>query len=131
MSGFLQGLGAVIIGVLLVLILGKQNGETAALVTIGICILVGLLALEFFSPVIRFLQKLGDLSQISNSVLSILFKTVGIGLLAELGSQICTDAGNASLGKSLQWLAGGCVLWLSLPLLESLLEMIRQLLGEI
>lgn len=131
MNGFLQGFGAVIIGVLLVLILGKQNSETATLLTIGICVLVGMLSIEFFAPVVRFLQTLGNLSDANDNVLSILLKTVGIGLLAELGCQICTDAGNASLGKSLQWLASGCVLWLSLPLLESLLEIIRQLLGEI
>lgn len=131
MSGFIQGFGAVIIGVFLALILGKQSSESAMLVSIGVCVFVGFLAFEFLSPVISFLQKLGELSGLDDDILSILFKTVGIGLLAELGSHICTDAGNASLGRSLQLLAAGGILWVSIPLLESLLDMIRLLLGEL
>ena len=127
----MQGLGAVLIGVFLSLILGKQSSGAAMLVTVATCILVGILFLGFFSPVLEFLRKLASVSQLDGHVVSVLFKTVGIGLLAEIGSNICIDAGNASLGKALQLLCAGAVLWLSIPLFNILLDMIRQLLGEL
>lgn len=127
----MQGLGAVLIGVFLSLILGKQNSGAAMLVTVATCVLVGVLFLGFFSPVLEFLRKLASVSQLDGHVVSVLFKTVGIGLLAEIGSNICIDAGNASLGKALQLLCAGAVLWLSIPLFNILLDMIRQLLGEL
>ena len=131
MDRLLQGFGAVFIGVFLSLILGKQNSGSAMLVTVAVCIFVGMAFLGFLSPVLDFLRKLAMLSQLDGSILSVLLKTVGIGLLAEIGSNICADAGNASLGKALQLLSAGAVLWLSIPLLDTLLEMIRQLLGEL
>lgn len=127
----MQGLGAVLIGVFLSLILGKQSSGAAMLVTVATCVLVGILFLGFFSPVLEFLRKLASVSQLDGHVVSVLFKTVGIGLLAEIGSNICIDAGNASLGKALQLLCAGAVLWLSIPLFNILLDMIRQLLGEL
>jgi stage III sporulation protein AD len=127
----MQGLGAVLIGVFLSLILGKQNSGAAMLVTVATCVLVGILFLGFFSPVLEFLRKLASVSQLDGNVVSVLFKTVGIGLLAEIGSNICMDAGNASLGKALQLLCARAVLWLSIPLFNILLDMIRQLLGEL
>jgi hypothetical protein len=58
-------------------------------------------------------------------------KYVGIVLLAEIIGHICTDAGNAALGKTVQLLATTAVLWLSLPLFSKLMELIEQALVNI
>ena len=64
-------------------------------------------------------------------MLEILFKCVGIGLLAEISVLVCNDMGNASMGKTLQILATVVILWLSLPMLNSLLELMGRILGEL
>jgi stage III sporulation protein AD len=61
--------------------------------------------------------------------LGIMLKAVGIGLVVEMGALICTDAGNAALGKTLQLLGAAAVLWLSIPLADSLMELLEQILG--
>jgi stage III sporulation protein AD len=55
-------------------------------------------------------------------------RTVGIGMLAEFTSLLCADAGNNALGKSIQILAGGLILMISLPIMTQLLDMIEQIL---
>lgn len=44
---------------------------------------------------------------------------------------VCTDAGNASLGKAVQLLGTAVILWLSLPLFKALVELLQSILGEV
>ena len=48
-----------------------------------------------------------------------------------LSATVCTDAGNASLGKMLQILGGAAVLSLSVPMFRALMTMIREMIGEL
>ena len=48
-----------------------------------------------------------------------------------MGSLICSDAGNSALGKTLQILGAVAVLWLSIPLINSLIALLEQILGDI
>ena len=43
----------------------------------------------------------------------------------------CTDAGNGALGKALQLLTGAVILWLSIPLIQALIELLSEMLGEV
>ena len=56
---------------------------------------------------------------------------VGVGLISELVAGLCQDAGNGSLGKQVQLLGTAVILRLSLPLLETLLDLMERLLGEL
>ena len=71
------------------------------------------------------------MGQLESDTLTILLKAVGIGLVTEVTCLICTDAGNAALGKTLQFLSCAVILWLSIPLLNELLELIDNILGAI
>ena len=71
------------------------------------------------------MNRLSDLGQINDQMLRIIFKTVGVALLAEISELICVDAGNATLGKSLQVLSTAVILWLSVPLLNELIDLIE------
>ena len=76
-----------------------------------------------------FLRQLESLGNLNSQMVQILFKVVGIGLVSEIAAMICSDAGNASLGKSLQILGSAVILWLSIPVFQTLLELIRQIIG--
>lgn len=117
--------------VILGLALGSQKKETGLLLTIAACCMVASITLSYLRPVIDFVRQLQDMGQLDNEMLSILLKAVGIGLIGELASLICSDAGNGALGKTLQLLTSSVILWLSLPLLTGLLELIQEILGEI
>ena len=64
-------------------------------------------------------------------VLEILLKIVGIGLVSEIAEMICKDSGNASLARGMELLGSAVILSLSLPILETFLDLIQRILGEI
>lgn len=131
MDVFLQATAAVLLAVVLCLVLNRQDKELSVLLTIGVCCMVLLLALRYVQPVVDFFHQLKDMGQLNSDFLEILMKVVGIGFLSEIACLVCTDAGNASLGKTLQMMATFVILWLSIPLLGGLMDLIQNILGEI
>lgn len=131
METFLKAAAGVLITVILSLALMKREKDIGMLLTIAGCCMVVVAAVTYLQPVIDFFRELQRLGQLDSGLLGILLKAVGIGLLAEITGLICADAGNAALGKALQVLASAVVLWLSIPLLQSLMELVQEILGEV
>jgi stage III sporulation protein AD len=131
MGIFFQATAAVLLTVILYLTLNGQNKELALLLTLAVCCLVIIVAGRFIQPVVVFLEELQKAGQLDNSYLSVLLKVVGIAFLTEVASLVCTDAGNGTLGKTLQMLGTCVILWLSIPLLDALLALIQDILGEV
>ena len=131
MDMFLQATAAVLLAVILFLILGKHNKELALLLTIAVCCMVAVIAGRFMKPVVEFLERLQEVGQLDSEYLTVLLKVVGIGFLTEVAALVCADAGNGTLGKTLQMLLSCVILWLSIPLLNGLLELIQSILGGV
>ncbi|MBE6975745.1 MAG: hypothetical protein E7439_00900 [Ruminococcaceae bacterium] len=131
MDGFLQIAAAVLVAVVLSVVLSKQAKDMSILLTIAVCCLVLMAAASYLQPVLTLIDKLQKLGQLDSQMSQILLKSVGIGLITEIAVLICNDSGNAAMGKALQITATMVVLWLSLPLMESLLELIQRIMGEL
>ncbi len=131
MNVFLKAIGGVLITTVFCLILERQGKDIALLLAVAVCGMVITAAVTYLRPVIDFVHKLERVGQLDGEMLQVLLKTVGIGLLTEITSLICADAGNKSLGKALQVLSAGVMLWISLPLLNQLLELIENILGAV
>ena len=131
MELFWKGIAAALIGAILALVLSKQEKDLSLLLTMAGCTLILMLVLGFLEPVLEFLRELQELGDLNADMLVLLLKAVGIGMIAEIAGLICTDAGNASLGKTVQFLGTSAVLWLSLPVLRMLLDLVKSILGGI
>ncbi len=129
MTEYLRWTAVTLIGLILALVLGKQSKEMGLLLTLAVCVLVSIAALGFLEPVAELLRELRDLGELDGQALSILIKCAGIGVLSELASILCADAGEGAMGKALALLSSGAMLWLSLPLLRQLLDMIGEVLA--
>ena len=121
---------ALIVSVLYQAVSGRNKEFAILLVVLG-CVGVLVTAILYMEPIFAFFQKLQVLGNVNSQMFEILLKSMGIGLLAEISTLICNDLGNASMGKALQMLATVVILWLSLPMLNSLLEMISGIIGEV
>ncbi len=128
---FIQGCGAVFLAVILIQTQGKSGKEFGSLIGIGVCAMCAYLALRYMEPVIDFLDQLEGLGGLSGPMVDVLLKITGIGILSEIAATVCSDTGNASLGKALQLLATGTILWLSLPLFTGLITLLQEILGEL
>ncbi len=131
MDLFLKAAAAVLLAVILYLVVNNRSKELAILLTLAVCSMIVVAAGRFLHPVLAFAENLQSVGGMNDEYLSILLKVVGLGFLAEITSLVCADAGNATLGKVLQILASCVILWLSLPLLNGLIELVQDILGEI
>lgn len=121
----------ILIGLILSMVLGRQSKDMSLLLTLAVCVLVCLGALEFLEPVLALLRELRQLGGLDSEAVSILLKAAGIGLTAELAGLLCADAGESALGKVLQILSNAAIIWLSLPLFRQIIEMIGEVLAKI
>lgn len=131
MEVFLKACGAVLLTVILVLSFNTQSRDLSLLLLIGVCCMTALVALNYLEPVIDFVRQLEQLGNIDSSLVRILLKAVGIGLISEIAALICSDAGSNSLGKGIQFLGSAVILWLSLPMFTMLMDLLRQIVGDI
>lgn len=131
MNIFLKASALVLIVSVLYQVVSGRSKETGILLLALGCCFVLMTAITYIEPVFAFIRKLQVLGNLNTEMLEILLKSVGIGLLAEITVLICNDMGNAAMGKTLQILATAVILWLSLPMLNSLLELIGKILGEV
>lgn len=130
MALFWKAAAAVLLAVILGLALDRQKDFTV-LLTMAVCCMAAMIALSYLEPVLDFLRELEALGDLQGDVLGILLKAVGIGLVSEIAGMVCSDAGNGSLGKTLQMLGSAAILYLSLPVFSALLELVREILREI
>lgn len=128
MELFWKAAAGILMALIFVLTLGKQQ-DMGTLLTIAVCCMTGIAAMQLLGPVLDFLYELQILTYMDGSVLKTLFQLVGIGLIAELVAMICSDAGCASLGKTLQVLASSVILYLSIPIFQSLIDLIQEIMG--
>ena len=131
MELFFKAVAAAMVIAVLALALSKQGKDFGLLLSMAGCVLLGLLLFQFLEPVLDFLGYLQTLGDLNGEILSVLLKIVGVGLVSEIAAMICTDAGNASLGKNLQILGSAVILMISIPIFQMLMDLLTQILGGI
>ena len=131
METFFKAVAGILLTIVLYLILSKQNKDISILLTVAACCIIAIVAMNYLQPVIGFFEELQRLGSFNAEMLGVLLKSVGIAMLSEITTLICADAGNAALGKTLQILSSVVILWLSLPLFTSLIELVEKILGAI
>lgn len=89
------------------------------------------ITVSYLNPVCTFLKRLTALGDLYDNSLSILLRALGIGLTAEITSMLCKDSGNDSLTKAIQLLGAAAILYVSIPVFTSVLELIQKIVGEL
>lgn len=130
MDTIFKTVGIAMVTVVLYLFLQKQNKDIAVLVTLAACCMITAFAGFYLERVMSFITELKVVGSLNSAFLDVLLKAVGIGLIAEIAALICADSGNSALGKSIQIIAVAAILWIALPLLSGLIDLINQILGE-
>lgn len=131
MDVFLKISGTVLVSVILYLTVSKQNKDISMLITIAGSCMVILAAVSFLKPIIDFTNKVSVTAGLDDTIIRVILKAVGVGIITEITCLVCTDSGNASLGKAVNILASAVIIWMSLPIFDQLLELIDQVLGAI
>ena len=129
MENYWKACAIMILTVVLGAALGKTEKDLSVVLTLAACCIILMVALEYLSDILVFLWELGSGIGDRNPFTGILLKIAGVALVTEISSLLSADAGNSSLGKAMQILGNSVILFLSLPILEGFLEIIREILG--
>lgn len=122
-------IAAAILCSILCLLLQKQSPElTAALCVLG-CVLCLSLALPLLAPVVSFLRRLEELTQLSGAIFAPLLKTVAVGILTQLAAAVCRDSGRQALAKAVEVCSSLACMYLALPLFEMALSLLQDMIG--
>ena len=115
-----QAAALCVIAALLGLVLRRSNPEITLLLALAA-------AAEPLTELLRFLERLAQQSGVSRTLLTPLYKTVGIALVVKVGGGLCRDAGESALAAALEFAGTVCALLTALPLLRAVLELITEL----
>ena len=126
MELFMKCVGGVLVGVVLILALGRK--DLGLVLGMAVCAMIAIGAVRYLEPVMDLLDRLQTLGGLDGDLIAIVLKAVGISMVAEIAGLVYTDSGNASLAKVLQILGVSVVLWISLPIFEALLSLIQEIL---
>lgn len=131
MDIFWKAIGGSLIALVFGLVLAKRNPDVAVVLNLLVCCMLVGIAMGFLSPLLTFFQQLADLGGLDRDKLEILMKATALGLISQIASMLCADAGNSALGKGIEIAAVCAILWISLPLLSALTELIKDTLGQL
>ena len=131
MEIFWKAAAVIVLTVILEAAVGKSEKDIAAVLSVTACCIVMTVAMQYLSEVITFLRELAGWFGGSESLMERMLKVSAVALVTELTSLISSDAGNSSLGKAANILGNAAILYLSVPLLDSLLQIIQEITGNL
>lgn len=107
----------------------KKNVQELGMV---LALLAGALILTFaFSTadgIRRVMDDLTELAGLSEGVLTPVIKTVGIAIITKISAEVCRDAKEGGLAAFVEIAGTATALFVALPLLEAVLDLISELM---
>ena len=104
--------------------------EIAVVIAVISSILLAMYGLKQMEEILTVFEMIRSYSKIPQSYFQILLKLIGISFICEFASNICKDAGQASIAKQIEFAGKLAILIVGLPVFESLLGTIQKLLGN-
>ena len=126
----IQWIGLCVAAAMICAMLRPQRPELAMVISLA----VGVAALYMLStkiiealPQLESLKKL--IEQIDAGTLTAILRATGITVIAELGGQLCQDAGEGALAGRIALISRISILALCVPVVGELLELLWQLVS--
>ena len=126
---FFKAVAAALLAVILSGLFQRDNASMAMVLRIATGVLLLLFGAMLLQPVREYLEQLAEAGDFQQAYLLPILKCTGIGIITQVASSVCKDAGEGSVASMIE--LGGCIaaLFLSLPLFTAVLELINGLLG--
>ncbi len=115
-----------IIAMFLYSFLKQYNNTYAFLLSLSVCGGIIIYALLYAGPLFEFVNNISKLSGIGN--FSIIYKAVGISLLAGFVQDLCKETKNDALAGRVELIAKVMILITAMPLFMALTDIILELL---
>ena len=119
----------VILTVILGAAIGKREKDIAIVLSAVVCCIIAKMSMDALSDVFAFVWEIGEFIERQSSFVGMLLKIAGVAIVSELTGQIGADAGNSALRKAMELFGNAWILYLSLPVFQSLFEIVQEILN--
>ena len=126
-----QLVGIAFITAVAAILVKSTKPELAVVITIAGSIILLLFVFEVFRGRISLFTDIAEATGLNSTIVKTLLKMVGIGYLVEFSAGILSDFGQNSLADKLIFCGKILILVLAVPILESVLSLVGELLGLI
>ncbi len=113
------------------LILKATKPELSFAVTMTGVIVILLFIVQSLSDTLAVFASIANMSGVENGLVKLLLKIVGVGYIVEFGAGILQDFGSQSIADKVALAGKIAIVMLSLPILESLLTLMKGFLEMI
>ncbi len=109
-------------------LLKKDSPAMALLIALAAGCLVISTCAGALGELVAFVTEVAETAGVSNAVLAVLLKTVGIAVISRLAADLCRDAGLSTAGSAAELAGAAAALYAALPLMRGVFRMMRELL---
>ena len=96
------------------------------LIILTACMLISSLAVWRIRDLLRYLKTLQEYLGSGSIYIKVLFKMIAVTYMAELGANLCRDAGYGAVAGQIEFFGKLMLLAVSLPVLSALFEVLLQ-----
>lgn len=122
-------IGVAFVTAISAILLKGTKPELSFAVTVTGVIVILLFIVDALKSTFLVFSSITALTGIENGLLKILLKIVGVGYLTEFGAGILNDFGSNAVADKVVLCGKLTIVVLSLPILESLLQLVKGFLG--
>ena len=124
MSDMFKIIGVALITAITAIILRSTKPELSFVVTLVGVIVVLTFVVDMLEGTMAVFTSISQIAGVENGLLKMLLKIVGVGYITEFGAGILTDFGSISMADKVTLAGKITILFLSLPVVESLLQLL-------
>ena len=125
MAEIIKIIGVAFITSLTSVLLRSTKPELSFAVTVTGVIVILLFIVDYLQASLGFLTEISEMTGLDNGLIKILLKIVGVGYLTEFGAGILQDFGSNAVADKVVFGGKIIIVLLSVPVLESLLQLLR------
>ncbi|MCL7746136.1 stage III sporulation protein AD [Halalkalibacter alkaliphilus] len=124
----IQIVGLGLIATFLALVVKEQKPIFAFMLTVFVGVLIFLFLIDEIAKIVKMLEGIAEQANMNMMYLQTILKIIGIAYIAEFGSQIAKDAGQAAIASKIELAGKILILVMAIPILTAVIEMVLSLL---
>jgi stage III sporulation protein AD len=123
-------LGFAVTAAVLAVLLRQYRPEFSMLASAAACVMILAYAVIKGLPVINEMTSFAAKANIRSDWASVLVKSVGICFVAQLGADVCRDAGESAIASKIETAGKLAILLTALPLFDKIASLAAELIGK-
>ncbi len=117
-----------IVGMTLAVVVGGMRKDIGIWITIISGIIIFFYGISKFEFIVNMFHELSEYLGINETYIRVILKMIGIAYLSEFTASVCKDAGQNTIAGQVDFFGKISMIVISLPVLQSLLETIGELI---